>query len=184
MIYPIYIYGSSSLRQEAQDVPKDYPGLRELVADMFASMYEANGVGLAAPQIGKPLRMFTVDVSSYADEEPGLADFRKVFINPEIYWYGDDEVVMGEGCLSLPGLNEDVCRPEQIRIRYVDEDFNEHDELLAGFSARVVQHEYDHLDGVLFTDHLSPLRKTLIRSKLSSMGKGKYSASYKTKQTK
>lgn len=184
MIYPIYVYGSNVLREEAQDVAPDFPGLRELVADMFESMYAANGVGLAAPQIGKALRIFTVDISAYADEDPALADFKKAFINPEIYWYSDDEAVMGEGCLSLPGLNEDVCRPEQIRIRYMDEDFKEHDELLTGYSARVIQHEYDHLDGVLFTDHLSPLRKTLVKGKLSSMGKGKYSAAYKTKQIK
>lgn len=184
MIYPIYVYGSSVLRQEAEEVKKDHPELTKLVEDMFETMYASSGVGLAAPQIGKPLRMFVVDVRMYADDEPELADFRKAFINPEIYEESEDEVVMSEGCLSLPGLNEDVCRPETIRIRYFDQDFNEHDEEITGYAARVVQHEYDHLDGTLFTDHLSPIRKTLVRSKLTAMGKGKFSAKYKTRQIK
>lgn len=184
MIYPVYVYGSTVLRDEAQDITPEFPELKQLISDMFDSMYAANGVGLAAPQIGKPIRVFTIDARMYADEDPSLADFKKAFINPDIYWSSDEGVVMGEGCLSLPGLNEDVCRPDKIRIRYFDEDFKEYDEEYEGYAARVIQHEYDHLDGVLFTDHLSPIRKTLIRGKLSSMGKGKYSAAYKTKQVK
>ncbi len=184
MIYPIYVYGSSVLREDARDVPQDYPELKQLVADMFETMYASSGVGLAAPQIGKPLRLFVVDASIYADEEPSLADFKRAFINPEIVEESETGVVMSEGCLSLPGLNEDVLRPESIRIRYMDEDFNEREEELDSFAARVVQHEYDHLEGIVFTDRLSPIRKTLIRSKLNAMGKGRFSAKYKTRQEK
>ncbi len=184
MIYPIYVYGSHVLRDETKDMDRDYPELKKLVADMFETMYSASGVGLAAPQIGLPVRMFVVDITNYADEDPAYADFRKVFINPEIYWESEEEVSMGEGCLSLPGLNEDVYRPERIRIRWVDEDFNEYDQEFGDFAARVIQHEYDHLEGTVFTDLINPLRKTLIRGKLSSMSKGKFSAAYKTKQAK
>lgn len=182
MIYPIYVYGSSVLRREAEQVAPDYPDLKKLVSDMHDTMRSSNGVGLAAPQIGLPLRMFVIDLSPYADEEPRLADSKRAFINPEIYEESDMEVLMAEGCLSLPGLNEDVYRAEKIRIRWVDEDFVEHDQEFDGYEARVIQHEYDHLDGRLFVDHLSGLRKTLLRNKLSNMTKGKYTAAYKTKQ--
>ncbi len=184
MIYPIYVYGSHVLRDETKEITKDYPDIKKLAADMFETMYSANGVGLAAPQIGLAIRMFVIDITPYADEDPAYAEFKKVFINPEIYWESDEEVSMGEGCLSLPGLNEDVYRPERVRMRWLDEDFNEHDEELGDFAARVVQHEYDHLEGTVFTDRVNPLRKTLIRGKLTSMGKGKYTAAYKTKQVK
>lgn len=181
MIYPIYIYGSPVLRAEAEEVGREYPELQKLVDDMFETMYHSNGVGLAAPQIGKSLRMFVVDVSAFAKQDPSAADYKRAFINPEIYEYSDEEVLMNEGCLSLPGLYEDVYRPEKIRIRYLDENFEEHDEELDGWRARAVQHEYDHIFGDLFTDMLSPLRKTLLRNKLTSMSKGKYEASYRTK---
>lgn len=183
MIYPVYVYGSPVLHKEAEEVGKDYPELGKLIEDMFETMYDANGVGLAAPQIGKSLRMFVVDARMYAKEDPSLKEFKMAFINPEIYERSEDEVVMGEGCLSIPGLDEDVSRPEWIKIRWVDENFVEHDEKIEGYAARVLQHEYDHLDGIVFTDRLGPLRKTLIKSKLTAMGKGKYSASYKTRQT-
>jgi peptide deformylase len=178
------VYGSQVLREETQDVDKDYPELKKLAEDMFETMYSANGVGLAAPQIGLPIRMFVVDITPYADENPAYADFRRVFINPEIYEESAEEVSMGEGCLSLPGFSEDVYRPERIRIRWLDEDFNERDEEFGAYAARVIQHEYDHLEGTVFTDRINPLRKTLLRSKLSAMSKGKYSAGYKTKQVK
>ena len=184
MTYPIYVYGSHVLRDETQDVPQDYPELKKLAEDMFETMYSANGVGLAAPQIGLPLRMFVVDITPYADEDPSYSDFRKVFINPEIYWESDEEVSMGEGCLSLPGLNENVYRPESIRIRWMDENFENHDEQFSAYAARAIQHEYDHLEGVVFTDRVSPLRKTLLRNKLAAMSKGNFSAGYKTKQVK
>lgn len=184
MIYPIYIYGSSVLREEAEEITKDYPELGQLVADMFETMYASEGVGLAAPQIGKSIRVFVVDTSPFAPHDPASAGYKRVFINPEIYEESDIEVLMSEGCLSIPGMHEDVYRPEKIRIRYFDENFIEHDEELDGWRARAVQHEYDHIDGILFTDNVSPLRKTLIRNKLSSMAKGKFEAEYRTKQVK
>ena len=184
MIYPVYIYGSPSLRKPSEDVAKDYPGLKELAADMFETMYASDGVGLAAPQIGKNIRMVVMDASVYADDDPSLADFKKVLINPEIYETSDHEVLMNEGCLSVPGIHEDVYRPETVRIRYLDENFELHEEVFEGFPARIAQHECDHLEGQLFTDKLSPLRKTLLTNKLSGMAKGKFKASYRTKQVK
>ena len=181
MFLPIYIYGSPVLRNESVDITKDYPDLDRFLADLWETMYEADGVGLAAPQVGRNIRVFVVDASVNADEDPRLAGFRKTFINARIYERSGEEVLYGEGCLSLPRLNEDVSRPERIRIRYVDEHFVEHDEEYDGFAARVIQHEYDHLDGKLFVDRLSPLRKTLIKGKLAAMAKGKYKAAYKTK---
>lgn len=181
MFLPIYIYGSPVLRNESVDITKDYPDLDRFLADLWETMYEADGVGLAAPQVGRNIRVFVVDASVNADEDPRLAGFRKTFINARIYERSGEEVLYGEGCLSLPRLNEDVSRPERIRIRYVDEHFVEHDEEYDGFAARVIQHEYDHLDGKLFVDRLSPLRETLIKGKLAAMAKGKYKAAYKTK---
>ena len=184
MVYPIYIYGSPILRAQTKEVERDHPELAKLVEDMFETMYESAGVGLAAPQIGKDLRIFVVDVSPFGEYDPHAKDYRRAFINPEIYESSEEEVLMNEGCLSLPGLHEDVYRPEKIKIRYLDENFAEHDEELDGWRARAVQHEFDHIEGVVFTDHLSPLRKTLLKNKLSGMSKGKYSASYRTKLTK
>ena len=181
MIYPIYVYGSHVLRDETKEIDKDYPEIKKLASDMFETMYSANGVGLAAPQIGLSIRMFVVDITPYAEDYPEYADFKKVFINPEIYWESDEEVSMGEGCLSLPGLNEDVYRPERVRIRWMDEDFNQHDEEFGDYPARVIQHEYDHLDGKLFIDHLSPIRKQLIKSKLNNIIRGKAYCDYRTK---
>ena len=180
MIYPIYVYGSSVLRKETEDVTPDYPQLKQIIENMFETMYDSDGVGLAAPQIGKSLRMFVVDAEPCADEEAYLKDFKKVFINPEIYERKGEKVLFSEGCLSLPGIREDVSRETTIRIRYFDENFQEHDEEYSGFAARVIQHEYDHLESTLFVDHLSPLRKTLLKSKLTAMAKGKYKADYKT----
>lgn len=182
MIYPIYIYGSHVLRDECAEVGRDYPELKKLASDMFDTMYASEGVGLAAPQIGKSLRMFVVDVTPFAPQDPTAVGFKRVFINPEIVEESDMEVLMNEGCLSLPGLHEDVYRPEKITIRYFDEDFVEHEEALEGWPARAVQHEYDHIEGMVFTDRLAALRRTLLRNKLNAMAKGKYEASYRTKQ--
>lgn len=184
MILPIYIYGSTVLRNESEDITPDYPDLSRFVADLWETMYEADGVGLAAPQVGRNIRVFVVDASVNADKDPRLVGFRKTFINARIYERSDDETSFTEGCLSLPGLNESVNRPSRIKIRYVDENFVEHDEEYDGFAARVIQHEYDHLDGIMFVDRLSPLRKTLIKGKLTSMSKGKYRADYRCKQVK
>lgn len=180
MIYPIYVYGSSVLRRETEEVTPDYPQLKQVIENMFETMYDSDGVGLAAPQVGKSLRMFVVDAEPYADEEPELKGFRKVFINPEIYERTGDKVLFSEGCLSLPGIREEVSREPSIRIKYFDENFQEHDEEYSGFAARVIQHEYDHIEGKMFVDHLSPLRKTLLKGKLAAMAKGKYKADYKT----
>ena len=182
MIYPIYIYGSAVLRKECVEIDQSYPELPKLIEDMFATMYASNGVGLAAPQIGKDIRLFVVDGTPFDDVDPTAKDFKRVFINPEIYEESEEEVLLNEGCLSVPGINEDVYRPESIRINYLDENFVEHDEELTGWPARIVQHEYDHLDGLVFTDLLSTIRKTLLRNKLNAMAKGTYSCSYRAKQ--
>lgn len=181
MIYPIVIFGSETLRKPSVELDADYPELHKLIEDMFLTMAAAEGVGLAAPQIGKNIRLFVVDCSALGEEDPLCKDFRKVFINPEIYEVSENTILWNEGCLSLPGLHEDVRRPEVIRIRYRDEHFVEHDEEYDGFRARAIQHEYDHLEGKVFTDRLAPLRRQLLKSKLLAMAKGKYRAAYKTK---
>ena len=181
MILSIYVYGSPVLRREADPVPAGDPELKQLVSEMFETMYAANGVGLAAPQIGRSLRLFVVDASPYGEDDPALVDFRKAFVNPEIYERSTETVSREEGCLSLPKLYEDVTRPESIRIRYTDENGTAHDEFYSGMAARIIQHEYDHIEGKVFTDHLPPLRKTLLKSKLNNFAKGRFSAGYKTK---
>jgi len=181
MIYPIVIFGSEVLRKPSVEIGEDYPDLKKLIEDMFLTMDQADGCGLAAPQIGKNIRLFVVDCSALGEEDPLCKDFRKVFINPEIYEVSENTILWNEGCLSLPGLHEDVRRPEVIRIRYRDEHFVEHDEEYDGFRARAIQHEYDHLEGKVFTDRLAPLRRQLLKSKLLGMAKGKYRAAYKTK---
>ena len=182
MIYPIYIYGSGVLRKECVEIDESYPELPKLIEDMFATMYATDGVGLAAPQIGKDIRLFVVDGTPFAEDDETAKDFKKVFINPEIYEVSEEEILLNEGCLSVPGIHEDVYRPETIRINYLDENFEEHDEELTGWPARIVQHEYDHLDGIVFTDRLPNLRKTLLRNKLTGMAKGKFSCAYRAKQ--
>ncbi|SFF36206.1 peptide deformylase [Sunxiuqinia elliptica] len=179
MIYPITVYGDPLLRKVAQPIDKDFEGLNEFIENMFETMYHSDGVGLAAPQIGKSLRVFVVDASSAADEEPELEGFKKAFINPEILERTGDEWVMNEGCLSLPEIREDVSRPEHVKIKYLDENLEEHIEEYGGFAARVIQHEYDHLDGKLLIDHLNPLRKRLLKGKLTAITKGKVRTSYR-----
>lgn len=181
MIYPILIYGSQILHDKCKPIASDYPELKKLVEDMFLTLDEAEGVGLAAPQIGKNIRLFIVDCTPWGEDHPELAGYRRAFINPEIYAFSEETKLYNEGCLSFPGLHEDVRRSLAIRMRYLDTDFVEHDEELVGLPAWVVQHEYDHVEGVVFTDRLSPLRRNLIKSKLQNMSKGKYSCSYKTK---
>ena len=179
MILPITIYGHPVLRKVAKDIDKDYPDLEKFMADMWQSMYFSDGVGLAAPQVGRSIRMFVLDCSSFEEEEPELKDFKKIFINAHITERNGEEWSMSEGCLSIPKLNEDVMRPETIRIEYYDENWEFHDEEYSGFAARVIQHEYDHLDGILFTDHCSPLRKRLLKSKLTAISKGKFDVKYR-----
>lgn len=181
MIYPIVIYGSPVLRKKSVNIDPDYPELGKLIDDMYLTLAEAEGVGLAAPQIGKNIRLFIVDCTPWGEEDPSLAEYRKVFINAEIYERSAETSLFNEGCLSLPGLHEDVSRPVSIKIRYQDENFVEHDEEIGGMAARVIQHEYDHLEGEVFTDRLSPLRRNLLKSKILNLAKGKYRCTYKTK---
>lgn len=185
MIYPIYLYGSSVLRDECRDVEPTYEKLDTLIDDMFETMVAANGIGLAAPQVGKSLNMFCIDLSDWdeTEEEMPLTDSirKRVFINPEIYERSGDAEKFKEGCLSLPGINEDVLREPRIKIRYLNEKFEPQDEEFDGIWARAVQHEYDHIRGTVFTDHLAPIRKSLIKSKLQKMTKGVYSAKYRCK---
>ncbi len=181
MIYPIVIFGAEVLRKPSAEVTKEYPELPKLIEDMFLTMAEADGCGLAAPQIGRNIRLFVVDCSAWGEEDERCRDYRRAFINPEIYAVSEETELFNEGCLSLPGLHEDVRRPAAIRMRYLDADFVEHDEEFDGMRARVIQHEYDHLDGKVFTDRLSPLRRQLLKSKLLGLSKGKYCCAYKTK---
>ncbi|MFI3289452.1 MAG: peptide deformylase [Rikenellaceae bacterium] len=181
MIYPIVIYGSEVLRKVSEDITPEYPDLEKLIEDMYLTLDTCEGVGLAAPQIGKNIRLFIVDCTPWGEEHPELAEYKKVFINAEIYEDSEETDLFEEGCLSLPGLHEKVRRPIAIRMRYLDEKFEEHDELFEGLPARVIQHEYDHLEGDVFTDHLAPLRRNLLKGKLQNLVKGKYSCHYKTK---
>ncbi|WP_321348932.1 peptide deformylase [uncultured Draconibacterium sp.] len=184
MKYPVTVYGDPVLRKKAKKIEKDHPQLDEIIENMWETMYYSDGVGLAAPQVGMPIRMFVIDASSGADEEPELEGFKKVFINPEIIETNGEEWTMNEGCLSLPEIREDVDRPDEVTIKYQDENFEEHIETYKGFAGRVIQHEYDHLEGVLFVDHLSPLRKRLLKSKLVAISKGKVRPHYRIKVPK
>ncbi|PKR79580.1 peptide deformylase [Brumimicrobium salinarum] len=187
MILPIVAYGDPVLKQEGEEIEKDYEGLEQLIENMWETMYNARGVGLAAPQIGKSIRLFIVDASPFADDaaegEPdpkaeGLEGFKKVFINPIIEEEGE-EWAFEEGCLSIPTVREDVYRKEKITITYFDEDFNFHEETYDGYAARIIQHEYDHIDGILFTDHLSILKKRLLNKKLTNIAKGQVNIDYR-----
>jgi len=183
MILPIYIYGHPVLRKVAQDIdPENYPNLGELIDNMFETMYGADGVGLAAPQVGLEDRIFVVDFSPYADEDhPEFKDFKKAFINAHITERGGEKEAVEEGCLSIPGIHERVLRENEIRIRYIDEMLQPCDETYSGYMARVIQHEYDHLEGILFIDKISPLRKRMVKGKLSDMEKGKVACEYRIK---
>ncbi|WP_299104404.1 peptide deformylase [uncultured Tenacibaculum sp.] len=186
MILPIVAYGDPVLRKVGKEIDADYPELSKLIANMKETMYNANGVGLAAPQIGRAIRLFLVDATPFADDEDldeeerkVLENFNRVFINPKIVKEEGDEWAFNEGCLSIPNINEDVFRQETITIEYQDENFEKHTEVLSGMAARVFQHEYDHIEGVLFTDKLSSLKKRLIKKKLENISKGKITAPYR-----
>ena len=184
MILPIYVYGQPVLRKVAEDINPDYPNLKELIDNMFETMDNADGVGLAAPQIGLPIRVVTVDLDVLSEDYPEFKGFRKVYINAHILETSDDLVSMEEGCLSLPGIHESVKRSNKIRVKYLDENLVEHDEVIEGYLARVMQHEFDHLEGKMFIDHLSPLRKQMIKGKLNAMLKGKAHCTYRVKIVK
>ncbi|MCC9136552.1 peptide deformylase [Pontibacter silvestris] len=181
MIYPIIAYGDPVLKEPAQDIPKDFPDLKELVEDMFTTMYHAHGVGLAAPQINKSIRLFVIDSEPMMDDEEKGKGVKRAFINPEIIEEDGEDWGFEEGCLSIPGVREVVYRPERIVIRYFDEDWNEHEDTYDGMTARVIQHEYDHVEGILFTDHLSGLTKRLIKNRLNKISKGDVDADYRMK---
>jgi len=180
MTYPIVIYGHLILRKVAEDIDNNYPGLQQLISDLFETMYWSDGLGLAAPQIGKSIRIFVIDGAPLAEDEPSLKDFKKVFINAHITERCGDLKPMSEGCLSIPNIREEVNRESHIRIEYYDENWVHHNEVFDGYKARIIQHEYDHLDGILFTDKVNPLKKRLLKSKLTAISKGKFEADYKT----
>ena len=186
MILPIVSYGSSVLKKTAKEITSDYPNLNELIANMWETMYAANGVGLAAPQIGLSIRVFVIDASPFVDEEnmsvkeiETINTFKKVFINPKIISEEGNLWDFNEGCLSIPDIREDVSRKEKISINFFDENFVPQKLKLNGLAARVVQHEFDHIEGVLFTDHLSSLKKRLIKNRLSLISKGDITVDYK-----
>ncbi|WP_103070682.1 peptide deformylase [Aquimarina sediminis] len=186
MILPIVAYGDPVLKKKGKEITKDYPQFSELIANMFETMYNAHGVGLAAPQIGLPLRLFIVDAEPFSEDEElseeeanKLKGFKKVFVNATILEETGEEWAFSEGCLSIPDVREDVFRHETIKINYFDENFVEHTETYDGLAARVIQHEYDHIEGVLFTDKLSSLKKRLIKGKLSNISKGKIKSDYR-----
>ena len=178
MIYPIIVYGHTALRGETKEIEKDYPGLEQMIKDMFTTMQNADGIGLAAPQIGFPIRLFVIDLSVLEEKSPIYAGFKKVFINPEIVERSKETASLEEGCLSLPGVNERVIRPAKIRIRSLNEAFEEQEDEFDDYFARVIQHEYDHLEGRLFIDHISPIRRQMNKSKLNGMLKGKVRCKY------
>ncbi len=186
MILPIVAYGDPVLKKKGEEISQDYPNLNELLENMFETMYNAMGVGLAAPQIGLPIRLFLVDTSPFGEDEElpevernVLKDFKKVFINAKIIEEEGDKWAFNEGCLSIPDVREDVFRQPQITVEYYDENFKKHTETFDGLIARVIQHEYDHIEGVLFTDKLSSFKKRLIKGKLSNISKGKINVDYR-----
>ena len=182
MIYPIYTYGQPVLRQVTQEIDKDYPELEKLIDDMFETMYNSQGVGLAAPQIGLPIRLVVITLDCLSEDYPEYKDFNEAYINPHIVEFDESETkLMEEGCLSLPGINEPVRRPTRIRVKYFDRQWQEHDEWVEGYLARVMQHEFDHLEGTMFVDRISPLRKNMIAGKLKNIIKGKFRCAYRTK---
>jgi peptide deformylase len=180
MIYPVVVYGHPVLRRKSRDIKKDEEGLKTFIEDMWETMYVSDGIGLAAPQVGKSVRLFVIDAQSLADDDPSLKGFKKTFINPQIVEKKGDITPFNEGCLSIPNIREDVERESGIRIQYYDEEFNHYDEEYDGVVARIIQHEYDHLEGILFTDLVPSLRKRLLKNKLNAISKGKFDASYRT----
>jgi peptide deformylase len=179
MILPVMAYGEPVLKKKATEINADYENLKQLIADMWETMYHANGVGLAAPQIGKSIRLFVVDASPFNEDEEHLKDFKKVFINAQMLEEKGEEWAFSEGCLSIPGIRGDVMRKGIITIRYMDENFVEHTESFGGIAARIIQHEYDHTEGILFIERISPIKRTLIKGKLADIQKGKVDVDYK-----
>ncbi len=181
MIYPIVIYGNSILRKKAEPIEQTYPNLDLLIKDMYQTLNNADGVGLAAPQIGLSIRLFIIDLSILGEETPAYLNYKRTMINPQILSFEGEDVTMDEGCLSLPGLSETVKRKDKISIEYYDENWEKKVETYEGYPCRVIQHEYDHIEGHVFVDRISPIRKQMISTKLSAMSKGKVKCNYKTK---
>ncbi len=181
MVLPVYVYGMSVLRKVAREIPEDFQDLGQLVEDLFETMHASDGVGLAAPQVGKSLRIFVVDTTPMAEnaEEPELREFRKVFINPVIIEEFDEPWSFEEGCLSLPQIREEVVRPGKVRIEYYNENWELKEEVYSGVRARVIQHEYDHLDGKLFVDRISPIRRKLLAPRLNAISRGRVESEYR-----
>jgi peptide deformylase len=187
MILPVVAYGHPVLRKECVDIDKDYPELEKLIADMWETMYYTNGVGIAAPQINKPIRLFVIDTDQIVEgfDEEDLKEFpnekpvKQTFINAHIVTTSGEPWAYNEGCLSIPKVREDIYRPEHVRLRFVDENFVEHEEDYYGITARVIQHEYDHIDGKLFIDYLPQLKKRLLKKKLDDISKGKVRVDYR-----
>ena len=185
MILPIYIDGQPVLRKVAEDITPDYPGLQELIQNMWETLAESEGIGLAAPQIGKAIRLSVIDLDLLSEDMPEYKGFRRAFINPHIVEYDEEHTdTSEEGCLSLPAIHEKVERPTRIRVKWMDESFQEHDEWIEGYLARVMQHELDQHDGKMFIDRINTLRKQLIKSKLKALTQGRYRCGYKTKPVK
>ena len=179
MIYPVTVFGDPVLRKKAEPITSDFEDLNGFIQNMYETMYNSDGVGLAAPQVGQSIRVFIIDTTSDEEEEP--TGIKRAFINPEILQKYGDEWSMNEGCLSVPEIREDVLRPESVTIKYQDEKFGIHEESFSGFTARVIQHEYDHLEGVMFVDYLNPLKRRILKSKLTAISKGKVLPKYKIK---
>jgi len=184
MILPIVAFGDPVLKKVAVEIDAGYPGLQKLITDMFETMTNAKGVGLAAPQVGKSIRLFVVDATPFSvdpenDEEAALAGFRRIFINAKITNEKGKEWKFNEGCLSIPKIREDVLRKPELTITYLDQNFEEQTEHFKGLAARIIQHEYDHIEGKLFTDRINPIRKRLLTSKLNDISKGRIDVDYK-----
>ena len=182
MILPVYAYGQPVLRQKAKEIDKNYPNLQELIADMFETMYASNGIGLAAPQIGMGIRLFITDGSEIEDIKPD--GFKQVFINPQIIEEFDEKWDYEEGCLSIPQVRADVNRHSKLVLRYFDENWQEHTHEFEGMAARIIQHEYDHIEGILFTDRIHPLKRTMLKARLNNISQGRVNVSYKMKFAK
>ncbi len=186
MILPILAYGDSILKKRATDIERDYPELDTIIDDMFETMYNAKGIGLAAPQIGESIRLFIVDASPFGEDEEDpeaqkVKDFKEVFLNAEIQGTFGENYPFEEGCLSIPNIREDVLRDDKINIRYYDRDWNLQEREFDGYAARIIQHEYDHIEGVLFTDRLNPLKKRMLKRKLNDISHGSTKVDYKMK---
>lgn len=185
MILPVYLLGQPVLREEAEDITPDYPDLKQLIENMYETMYNSDGVGLAAPQIGKSIAVIVIDGSPLGEDFPECKDFKLTLINPELEVIEDEAPVSRpEGCLSLPGISENVKRHEHVRLKWLDENFQPHEQEFRGFASRIIQHEIDHLCGEVFTDHISPIRKQMIRAKLNNIAHGRVSCSYRTSAAK